>query len=74
MAVGGFYWLSIDMEHTVINYELTQHLIAHIQSHKIEALVRISKNEEVAIKRVMDAGADGVIIPMINSAADAKKL
>jgi len=73
MAMSGFDWLTIDMEHTVIDYELAQHLIAHIQSHKIEALVRVSKNDEVAIKKVMDAGADGVIIPMINSAEDAKK-
>jgi len=73
MAMSVFDLLTIDMEHTVIDYELVQHLIAHVQSFNIEALVRISKNEEVIIKKVMDAGADGVIVPMINSAEDAKK-
>ena len=73
LAMNDFEWLVIDMEHTVIDYELGQHLVAHIQSFNIEALVRVSKNEEVAIKRVMDAGADGIIVPMINSAEDAQK-
>ena len=73
LAMNGFDWLVIDMEHTVIDYGLAQQLIAHIQSFNIEALVRVSKNEEVVIKRVLDAGADGVIIPMINSSEDAQK-
>lgn len=37
------------------------------------ALVRVSKNDEVYIKRLLDARADGVIIPMINSSNDARK-
>ena len=73
MAMNGFDWLVVDLEHSVIDYELAQHLIAHIQSFDIKALVRVSKNEEVVIKRIMDAGADGVIVPMINSGSDAEK-
>ena len=73
MATAGFEWLTIDMEHSVIGLETAQHLIAHIQKHDMKALVRVSKNEEVIIKRIMDAGADGVIVPMVNSKADAEK-
>lgn len=68
----GFDWLTIDMEHTAVDYSTAQTLISTIQSYGMAALVRVSKNDEVYIKRVMDAGADGVIVPMINNAADAK--
>ncbi|MCX7744171.1 MAG: aldolase/citrate lyase family protein [Flavobacteriales bacterium] len=71
MCSGGFDWLTLDLEHSVIELSQVQQLIAIIKHHHIAALVRVSKNEEVVIKRVMDAGADGVIVPMINSKADA---
>ncbi|MCF6171900.1 MAG: aldolase/citrate lyase family protein [Bacteroidales bacterium] len=73
LANAGFDWLTIDMEHTSVGYSTAQVLISTIQSKGMAALVRVSKNEEVVIKRVMDAGADGVIVPMINNAEDAKK-
>jgi len=50
-----------------------QTLIATAQSKDIAALVRVPKNEEVAIKHAMDAGAATVIVPMINSKEDAIK-
>jgi 2-dehydro-3-deoxyglucarate aldolase len=73
MAGGGFDWLTIDLEHSVIGLETAQHLIGHIQAKSLKALVRVGKNEEVIIKRVMDAGADGVFVPMINSRDDAQR-
>ncbi len=71
MALAGFEWLVIDIEHTSIDLETTQSLITTIQASGIKALVRVSKNEEVIIKRVLDMGADGLIIPMICSKKDA---
>jgi 2-dehydro-3-deoxyglucarate aldolase len=71
LANAGFEWLVIDIEHTTIDFSMVQSLITTIQSQGLAALVRVSKNEEVVIKRVLDAGADGVIVPMICSAADA---
>ncbi|HEB7534390.1 TPA: 2,4-dihydroxyhept-2-ene-1,7-dioic acid aldolase [Campylobacter coli] len=73
MADAGFEWLVIDFEHTSMNYETVQNLIIVIQSKNIKALVRVSKNEEVIIKKVLDMGADGIIVPMIKSKADAIK-
>lgn len=71
MCSAGFEWLTIDMEHTTIDLETAQILITTIQSRGCKALVRVSKNEEVIIKRVLDAGADGIIVPMVSSKADA---
>ncbi|MEV9499469.1 HpcH/HpaI aldolase family protein [Aliarcobacter butzleri] len=71
MALAGFEWLVIDIEHTSINLETTENLIRTIQLHKMKALVRVSKNEEVIIKKVLDMGADGIIVPMICTKDDA---
>lgn len=73
LAVAGFDWITIDLEHTTIDLSTAQNLIAIIQSKGIKALVRVSKNEEVIIKRVLDAGADGVIVPMIKNEEDARQ-
>ncbi len=71
MASAGFEWLVIDLEHTSIDLSQAHILISTIQANRMKALVRVSKNEEVIIKRVLDMGADGIIIPMIKSKADA---
>lgn len=73
MASAGFDWLCLDLEHSAIELESAQNLIAHIQGKGMKALVRVGKNEEVVIKRIMDAGADGVIVPMVNSKEDAER-
>jgi len=73
MCSAWFERLVIDMEHSVIELEVAQQLIGLIQANKNKALVRVSKNEEVIIKRVMDAWADWVIVPMINSKEDAEQ-
>jgi len=71
MALAGFEWLVVDIEHTSIDLHNAENLIRTIQSKNIKALVRVSKNEEVIIKKVLDMGADGIIVPMVNSKEDA---
>lgn len=71
MALAGFEWLVVDIEHTSIDLTTTENLIRTIQASGIKALVRVSKNEEVIIKRILDMGADGIIVPMVCSQEDA---
>lgn len=73
MSSAGFEWLTIDIEHSAIDIQSVQNLIGHIQANGMEALVRVSNNDEVIIKRVMDAGANGIIVPMIKNAEEARK-
>ena len=73
MASAGFEWLVIDMEHTSIDLTTAHNLIATIQANNMKALVRVSKNEEVIIKKVLDMGADGIVVPMVKSKGDAIK-
>lgn len=72
MATAGFDWLTIDMEHSAITLDIAQNLIATIKANKMDAIVRVGKNDDLIIKRVMDAGADGVIVPMICNKKDAE--
>ena len=73
MADSGFDWLCIDMEHSVIDYYDAQQLISTIQGKGIKAYVRVVENNTRIIKRILDAGADGVIVPMVNNKQDAIK-
>jgi len=63
----------VDMEHSVTDYFEAQQLIATIQVKGIKAYVRVGENNTRIIKRVLDAGADGIIVPMVNSKEDAVK-
>lgn len=73
MSDAGFDWLCVDMEHSVTDYFEAQQLIATIQAKGIKAYVRVGENNTRIIKRVLDAGADGIIVPMVNSKEEAIK-
>lgn len=73
MSSAGFEWLVVDIEHTSIGLDSLHVLISQIQANGAKALVRVSKNEEVIIKRVLDIGAEGIIVPMINNREDAER-
>ena len=73
MAKSGFDWLTVDMEHSVITIREAEDLIRVIDQCNVVPLVRLSANDSIQIKRVMDAGAHGVIVPMVNSAVEAEK-
>lgn len=71
MARAGFDWLAIDLEHSVITIREAEELIRVVDLCGVVPLVRVSANDSVQIKRVMDAGAHGVIVPMVNTPGEA---
>ena len=73
LADSGFDWLCVDLEHSVTDYTEAQQLILAIQSKGLKAFVRVGENNTRILKRVLDAGADGIIVPSVNSAFEAKK-
>jgi len=72
MASAGFDWLVLDMEHSVLELNEVQTIIQVLDGKQCPAIVRLTSNHPDQIKRVMDAGATGVMVPMIKSAADAQ--
>lgn len=71
MAKAGFDWLTVDLEHSVITIREAEELIRVIDLCNVAPLVRLSANDPVQIKRVMDAGAHGIIVPMVNKPDEA---
>jgi 2-dehydro-3-deoxyglucarate aldolase len=73
MARQGFDWLAIDMEHSAIGVQDIEPLIQVIEASGCVPLVRLWGNDPVLTKRAMDAGAGGVIVPMVNTRGEAEK-
>ena len=73
MARAGFDWLTVDLEHSVISIDMAGDLIRVIDLCGVAPLVRLTSNHPDQIKRVMDAGAHGIIVPMVNSAGEAER-
>ena len=73
LVAAGYDWLVVDLEHSIISIEQAGELIRTIDLGGSAPLVRITSNNPDQIKRVMDAGAHGIIVPMVNSAQDARE-
>jgi len=71
LANAGFDWLVVDLEHTTISLEQAGELIRTIELCGVPALVRLTSNDPDQIKRVMDAGAHGIVVPMVKTQTDA---
>ncbi len=69
----GFDWLFIDMEHGGIDVAALGDLLRAVQP-RTPCAVRIPAIDEVWIKRCLDAGADGVIVPQIKTVEDAQRV
>lgn len=72
MARSGFAWLTVDMEHSLVGIETATHMFAAIADAGCVPLARVPSNRHDHIKRVLDNGAMGVIVPMVNSRAEAE--
>ena len=72
MAGSGFEYLVVDLEHSVIGLSDLLILFQVIAKYNIVPLVRLSSNDPVQIKRVMDAGAMGIIVPNVRTPEEAR--
>jgi 4-hydroxy-2-oxoheptanedioate aldolase len=72
MARAGFDWLTVDLEHSLANIETATHMLGAIADAGCVALARVPANRHDHIKRVLDNGAMGVVVPMVNSRAEAE--
>jgi 4-hydroxy-2-oxoheptanedioate aldolase len=68
----GLDWLFIDMEHGAIDLPSMQAMIAATQGTGCIPLVRVGAIDPVPVKPVLDAGAFGVIFPMVKTAEEAR--
>ncbi|MFT4258159.1 HpcH/HpaI aldolase family protein [Microbacterium sp.] len=71
-AGSGLDWLLIDMEHSANSLESVQTQLQVAAAYPIVPVVRVPSNDQVAIKQVLDLGAQNLIVPMVSSAAEAR--
>ena len=72
LATVGWDWLTLDVEHGCFNFETQQAMFITIASQDCVPLARIPHNDPVMIKQTLDAGAMGVVIPMVCTADEAR--
>lgn len=73
LSQAGFDWLIVDMEHAPVDLDsLLQQLQAIGNSSGCVPFVRSPWNDAVAIKRILDTGAQGIVIPYVNTHAEAE--
>lgn len=66
-------WLVVDTEHSPIGFEATLHCFQAICTTDVIPMARVAWNDPQLIKRLLDAGAMGLVIPMVNSAEEAQR-
>ncbi len=72
MARVGFPWLTVDIEHSPVGWETAAHMFAAIADAGCVPLARVPRGDHDHIKRVLDAGAMGIVVPMVNTVEQAK--
>jgi len=68
----GFDWLFIDGEHTPLSLETMQMLLQAMNGTDCTPILRSQWNDMVIIKRMLDIGAHGIIVPMVNTKEEAE--
>lgn len=71
MSASGFDWLVIDLEHSSLSLRDMEDMIRVIELSNTTPLVRLSNNDSTQIKRAMDSGSHGVLVPMVKTKKDA---
>ncbi|NMW85680.1 hypothetical protein HKO22_08020 [Peptoniphilus sp. AGMB00490] len=69
----GFDFYMLDMEHAPVSIENMRHLIRAADAANISTIVRVAENDYSLIARGVEEGAQGIIVPHISSAQDARK-
>ena len=73
MARVGFPWLTVDVEHSPVNWESAALMFAQIADAGCLPLARVPSNSHENIKRALDNGAAGIVVPMVNTREEAER-
>src|SRR5947209_12286995 len=73
LARSGWAWLTVDIEHSLVDWETATHIFGAVADAGCVALARVPANRHDHIKRVLDNGAHGIVVPMVNSRQEAEQ-
>jgi len=68
----GFDWLWFETEHTAMSIESVLTMLQATNGSDVSTVVRVPWNDKTMIKRVLDTGPDGIIIPLVNTKEEAE--
>ncbi len=74
MAYRGFDYICLDMQHGLIDYQVAVTMIQAINATPVAPFVRVPGNDFAMINRMLDAGAMGIIVPLVNTPDDARRV
>ncbi len=74
MAGAGFDFVLLDLEHSVLGMETTADLIRQARAVNLCTIVRVPEIQKSWISRILDAGADGVMIPYVETVEEARRI
>lgn len=74
LARMGWEWIILDMQHGPMSFETAYECIHTMRAFGARPLVRTSIGSTSEVQRALDLGAGGVVVPMVNSAAEAKAM
>ena len=69
----GFDWAVVDMEHSPLDLMNVVHVLQAIAGTRMVPLLRVPWNDTVNIKRVLDAGAQTLLVPFVQNAEEARR-
>jgi 4-hydroxy-2-oxoheptanedioate aldolase len=72
IGLAGFDFVIIDLEHGPNSIETAQNLVRAASIHNTTPVIRVSENSETMISKALDIGAQGIQVPQINNAEDAR--
>jgi 2-keto-3-deoxy-L-rhamnonate aldolase RhmA len=74
MAQVGFDWLLIDMEHGPAALNEAAAMLTAVRTTGVTGIIRVAWNESSQIQRTLDLGCAGILVPVINTAEDARRV
>jgi len=72
LSTAGFDWLLLDTEHAPSTFESVQRMMQSMRGDTCVPIVRVQWNDPVAIKRALDIGAYGILVPWVNNKEEAE--
>ena len=73
LAIAGFDFVIIDLEHSPTNSETVLHMVRAAELHGMAPLIRVRENSEKLILQALEMGAEGIVIPFVRSADDVSR-
>ncbi|MFV0375518.1 HpcH/HpaI aldolase family protein [Microbacterium sp.] len=74
LAGAGMDWILIDMEHSPLSLPVVLAQLQAIAGYDTTPVVRVPIGDAVTLKQVLDTGAQNILVPMVQSAAEAEEL